>query len=109
MAELVCPGVAVYVCVNSIPAGKHLPRQWMQEGVHVQVRHCRGRVLSAVVELLLEHVGKLSIHIMDRVLAVLMVARVAGILPHIHFVYLLLWCVAGVGIICGIKLNQFFD
>ncbi|NQU25316.1 MAG: hydrogenase iron-sulfur subunit [Candidatus Nealsonbacteria bacterium] len=46
MAELVCPGVAVFVCVNSIPAGKHLPRQWMQDGVHVQVREipCSGKI-----------------------------------------------------------------
>jgi len=46
MAEPVCPGVAVYVCVNSLPPGKHLPRQWMQRGVHVQVREipCSGKM-----------------------------------------------------------------
>jgi len=46
MAEPVCPGVAVYVCVNCIPAGEHLPRQWMQDGVHVQIREipCSGKI-----------------------------------------------------------------
>ena len=46
MAEPVCPGVAVYACVNSIPAGEHLPRQWMQGGIHVQVREipCSGKI-----------------------------------------------------------------
>lgn len=46
MAEPVCPGVAIFVCVNSIPASEHLPRQWMQDGVHVQVREipCSGKI-----------------------------------------------------------------
>jgi coenzyme F420-reducing hydrogenase delta subunit len=31
------PGICVYVCHRCIPNGNHLPRQWNQDGVRVQV------------------------------------------------------------------------
>ena len=39
------PGVAVYVCHQCIPENGRLPRQWTQEGVHVQVAElpCSGK------------------------------------------------------------------
>lgn len=46
MAEPVSPDIAVYVCVNCIPDGGHLPRQWMQGDTHVLVREvpCSGKM-----------------------------------------------------------------
>ncbi|MHB8899980.1 MAG: hydrogenase iron-sulfur subunit [Thermoguttaceae bacterium] len=46
MAVAVSPGVVVYVCTNSIPPGKRLPRQWEQEGAHVLVCEvpCSGKM-----------------------------------------------------------------
>jgi len=46
MAERVCPDVIVYICHNSIPAGKHLPRQWQQDGVNVLAQEvpCSGKM-----------------------------------------------------------------
>lgn len=45
MLEAACPDVLVHVCQNCIPCGKHLPRQWMQDGVRVVVREvpCSGK------------------------------------------------------------------
>lgn len=37
MAEFPYPGVSVYICRRCIPDGGRLPRQWTQDGVHVQV------------------------------------------------------------------------
>lgn len=41
-----CPNVTVYICRNCIPEGGRLPRQWRQDGLHVQVRQipCSGKV-----------------------------------------------------------------
>jgi len=46
MAVGVSPDVVVYVCTNSIPAGRRLPRQWNQDGMHVLVREvpCSGKM-----------------------------------------------------------------
>ncbi len=46
MAEPVSPDIAVYVCVNCIPEGGHLPRQWTQDGARAQVREvpCSGKM-----------------------------------------------------------------
>lgn len=40
------PDVIVYVCINSLPRGGHLPRQWSQDGAHVLVREvpCSGKM-----------------------------------------------------------------
>ena len=48
MAEPVTPDVIVNVCQNCIPAGRHLPRQWRQDGIHVVVREvpCSGKIES---------------------------------------------------------------
>ena len=45
MAAPSCPDVIVYVCHNCIPTGERLPRQWTQEGAHVQVQEvpCSGK------------------------------------------------------------------
>ena len=45
MSESVHPSVSVYVCHQCIPEGGRLPRQWTQEGVHVQVQElpCSGK------------------------------------------------------------------
>jgi coenzyme F420-reducing hydrogenase delta subunit len=39
------PGIAVYICHRCIPDGVRFPRQWTQEGVHVQVHElpCGGK------------------------------------------------------------------
>lgn len=37
MNEFSNPGVSVYVCHRCLPEGGHLPRQWTQDGVPVQV------------------------------------------------------------------------
>ena len=39
------PGVSVFVCRQCIPEGGRLPRQWAQDGVHVQVQElpCSGK------------------------------------------------------------------
>jgi len=46
MAEPVSPDIAVYVCVNCIPEGGHLPRQWTQDGARALVREvpCSGKM-----------------------------------------------------------------
>jgi len=46
MAEPVSPDIAVYVCVNCIPGGGHLPRQWEQDGACALVREvpCSGKM-----------------------------------------------------------------
>ena len=46
MAVAVSPDVVVYVCTNSIPEGRRLPRQWNQDGAHVLVREvpCSGKM-----------------------------------------------------------------
>lgn len=46
MAEPVSPDIAVYVCVNCIPEGKHLPHQWTQDGARALVREvpCSGKM-----------------------------------------------------------------
>jgi len=40
------PDVFVYVCVNCVPAGGRLPRQWQQDGARVLVREvpCSGKI-----------------------------------------------------------------
>ena len=38
MARTTSPDVIVYVCCNSIPGGRRLPRQWTLRGAHVLVR-----------------------------------------------------------------------
>jgi coenzyme F420-reducing hydrogenase delta subunit len=45
MAEAVSPDVLIHVCQNCIPGGGQLPRQWVQEGLHVVVRQvpCSGK------------------------------------------------------------------
>ena len=45
MSEFVKTGVTVYICRQRMPEGGHLPRQWTQDGVHVQVRElpCSGK------------------------------------------------------------------
>lgn len=45
MAEAVRPDVLIHVCQNCIPGGEQLPRQWVQEGLHVLVRQvpCSGK------------------------------------------------------------------
>jgi coenzyme F420-reducing hydrogenase delta subunit len=44
--QLVRPDVVVYVCVNCVPQGARLPRQWVHEGAHVLVREvpCTGKM-----------------------------------------------------------------
>jgi len=46
MSESTYSGVSVYVCHRCIPEGGHLPRQWMQDGIHVRVTElpCSGKV-----------------------------------------------------------------
>jgi coenzyme F420-reducing hydrogenase delta subunit len=46
MTQAVCPDVIVYVCCNCVPQGRHLPRQWSQDGAHVLVREvpCSGKI-----------------------------------------------------------------
>ena len=46
MAEPVCPDLIVYVCVNCLPEGGRLPRQWEQDGARVLVREvpCSGKM-----------------------------------------------------------------
>ena len=38
--------VIVYICHNCIPAGGHLPRQWMENGARIQIQHvpCSGKI-----------------------------------------------------------------
>jgi len=45
MSESRPPGIAVYICHRCIPDGARFPRQWTQEGVHVQVHElpCSGK------------------------------------------------------------------
>jgi F420-non-reducing hydrogenase iron-sulfur subunit len=45
MTEAVQPDVLVHVCQNCIPGGGRLPRQWVQDGLHVLVRQvpCSGK------------------------------------------------------------------
>ena len=45
MAEILSPGVVVYVCTNCIPQGGRLPRQWRQGEARVVVREvpCSGK------------------------------------------------------------------
>jgi coenzyme F420-reducing hydrogenase delta subunit len=45
MSESSHTGVTVYICRQCIAGGGHLPRQWTQEGVHVQVEElpCSGK------------------------------------------------------------------
>ena len=45
MTEPLHPSVSVYICHQCIPEGGRLPRQWTQEGVHVQVQElpCSGK------------------------------------------------------------------
>jgi F420-non-reducing hydrogenase iron-sulfur subunit len=46
MAEILSPGVVVYVCTNCIPQGGRLPRQWRQQETRVVVREvpCSGKM-----------------------------------------------------------------
>ena len=46
MAEVLSPGVVVYVCTNCIPQDGRLPRQWKQGDVRVLVREvpCSGKM-----------------------------------------------------------------
>ena len=46
MAEPMRPDVIVFVCTNTIPKGRPLPRQWEQDGAHVLVREvpCSGKM-----------------------------------------------------------------
>jgi coenzyme F420-reducing hydrogenase delta subunit len=46
MSEPVSPDVIVYVCANSLPAPRRLPRQWTHDGAHVVVREvpCSGKI-----------------------------------------------------------------
>jgi F420-non-reducing hydrogenase iron-sulfur subunit len=46
MAQATCPDVTVYICCNCVPTGRHLPRQWTQDGAHVLVREvpCSGKL-----------------------------------------------------------------
>ena len=39
------PDIIVYLCHNCIPKGARLPRQWRQDGVHVQINEvpCSGK------------------------------------------------------------------
>jgi len=45
MTESARLDIVVYVCHNCIPAEKRLPRQWRQDGAHVQIREvpCSGK------------------------------------------------------------------
>ena len=45
MSESVDTGVSVFVCRQCIPQSGHLPRQWTQDGVHVQAKElpCSGK------------------------------------------------------------------
>ncbi len=45
MSESVDTGVSVFICRQCIPQSGHLPRQWTQDGVHVQARElpCSGK------------------------------------------------------------------
>ncbi len=46
MAGAASPDVIVYICHNSVPESRHLPRQWQQGGVLVTVREvpCSGKM-----------------------------------------------------------------
>jgi F420-non-reducing hydrogenase iron-sulfur subunit len=46
MAEVLSPGVVVYVCTNCIPQGGRLPRQWKQGDARILVREvpCSGKM-----------------------------------------------------------------
>ena len=46
MAEVACPDVLVYVCVNCIPQAGRLPRRWVQEGARILVQEvpCSGKM-----------------------------------------------------------------
>jgi F420-non-reducing hydrogenase iron-sulfur subunit len=41
-----CTDAIVYVCRNCLPNGEHLPRQWEQNGLHIQVQElpCSGKI-----------------------------------------------------------------
>jgi len=45
MSEILDTGVSVFICRQCIPQSGHLPRQWTQDGVHVQARElpCSGK------------------------------------------------------------------
>ncbi|HPO12833.1 MAG TPA: hydrogenase iron-sulfur subunit [Candidatus Hydrogenedentes bacterium] len=45
MSESIHSDVSVYVCRHCLPEGRHVPRQWTQDGVHVQVTElpCSGK------------------------------------------------------------------
>jgi F420-non-reducing hydrogenase iron-sulfur subunit len=45
MTQSTDSGVSVFVCRQCIPEGGRLPRQWTQDGVHVQVKElpCSGK------------------------------------------------------------------
>ena len=45
MAQAVSPDILIHVCQNCIPGGGQLPRQWVQDGLHVVVRQvpCSGK------------------------------------------------------------------
>jgi len=45
MSEILDTSVSVFICRQCIPQSKHLPRQWTQDGVHVQARElpCSGK------------------------------------------------------------------
>ena len=46
MTQPASPGVIVYICLNCIPEGNHLPRQWMEGDRHVLVKEvpCSGKI-----------------------------------------------------------------
>ncbi len=46
MSHAVCPDVIVYVCVNCVPEGGRLARQWKQDDARVLVREvpCTGKM-----------------------------------------------------------------
>jgi coenzyme F420-reducing hydrogenase delta subunit len=46
MVKHECSDAIVYVCHNCMPETLNLPRQWSQEGVHVQVKElpCTGKI-----------------------------------------------------------------
>jgi coenzyme F420-reducing hydrogenase delta subunit len=60
MTDSLYSGVAVYVCHQCIPEGQHLPRQWTQDGVHVQVTElpCSGKTDAAYLFHALEAGGR---------------------------------------------------
>lgn len=39
------PDIAVYICRNSIPGGKHLPSQWSEKGIRFRLKElpCSGK------------------------------------------------------------------